>query len=158
MSPISFSFLFNTLSTGTIYTAVGRASKEKQACVYGFIQLKRLFSLENCEFPGTLSAFPVSRFWLGGHICIAFWIFSPHEGAPGRIPRDVAFLQRNLWYHVTPCGAGSWVWVRGEGVVTWASGHLVSLLSPARPAKSPINPTLPPTKLGRGLRLWADTK
>lgn len=42
---------------------------------------------------------------------------------------------------------------QGEGVVTWASGHLVSLLSPARPAKSPINPTLPPTKLGRGLRL-----
>lgn len=123
MSPISFSFLFNTLSTRTIYTVVGRVSKEKQACVYGFIQLKHLFSLENRELPGTVSAFPVSRFRLGGRICIAFWIFSPHEGAPGRIPRDIAFLQGNLRYHVTPCGAGFRVWAgRGwSGEVTWAS-------------------------------------
>lgn len=66
MSPISFSFLFNTLSTGTIYTVVGRVSKKKQACVYGFIQLKHLFSLENRELPGMVSALPVSRFRLGG--------------------------------------------------------------------------------------------
>lgn len=47
---------------------------------------------------------------------------------------------------------------KGGGVVTWASGYLVSLLSPTRPAKSLINPTLPPTELGGGLRLQADTK
>ena len=47
---------------------------------------------------------------------------------------------------------------KGGGTVTCTSKYLASLLSPAGPAKSPINPTLPPTELGGGLRLQADTK
>lgn len=41
---MSFFFSLNALSTGTVYTAVGRVSNEKQTRVYGFVHLEVLFS------------------------------------------------------------------------------------------------------------------
>lgn len=42
MSPISLLFLFNTLSTTTVYTVAGRVSEEKRARVSGFLRLELL--------------------------------------------------------------------------------------------------------------------
>lgn len=84
MSPISFFFLFNTLSTGTIYTVVGRVSNKKQPCVYGFIRLEFLFSpkllLEKLQLQGMVSELLVSPFQLGAGICTVFWIDLPPGG------------------------------------------------------------------------------
>lgn len=116
MSPISFFFLFNTLSTGTIYTVVGRVSNKKQPCVYGFIRLEFLFSpkllLEKLQLQGMVSELLVSPFQLGAGTCTVFRIFF-HMRLLLAESREMLYLHREtsgnsdfLQYQLLDLGVG----------------------------------------------------